>query len=100
MNLFDVGDRPYLGWHELFESCYAFLNRSAHPRFAKAREVLEEWFQDYPTHNQEKLSKDFRSSIDQQHLGAFFELYCYSLVALDSNAKMTNQKKSMNYRKN
>jgi hypothetical protein len=132
MNLFDVGDRSYRGWRDSFEPSYSFLNRSALPRFAKPCEVLEGWFQDYPTHNQEKLSKDFRSSIDQQHLGAFFELYCYSLlhhqgfdvsveqiidptkrnpidflvqqdskplfcmestVALDSNAKITNQKK-------
>jgi hypothetical protein len=80
MNLFDVGDRSYMGWREPFESSYAFLNRSARPRFAKPREVLEGWFQDYPAYNQEKLSKDFGSSIDQQHLGAFFELYCYSLL--------------------
>ncbi len=64
MNLFDTGDRSYLGWQEPFESSYAFLNRSARLPLAKAREVLEGWFQDYPTHNQEKLSKNFCSSRD------------------------------------
>jgi len=80
MKLFDDGVRTYEGLREPRESIYQFLNRSARPEYEATRNFLEKCFQDYPEPYKLNLSKEFRSKPDKQHLGAFFELYCYSLL--------------------
>src|SRR6266566_561000 len=80
MKLFDDSVRTYEGLREPRESIYQFLNRSARLEYEETRNLLERWFQDYPEPYKLNLSKEFRSKPDKQHLGAFFELYCYSLL--------------------
>ncbi len=80
MKLFDDSERTYEGLKEPRESIYQFLNRSALPEYEETRNLLESWFQDYPAPYELNLSKEFRSKPDKQHLGAFFELYCYTLL--------------------
>ena len=80
MKLFDDSVRTYEGFREQRESIYQFLNRSAKPEYEETRNLLERWFQDYPEPYKVNLSKEFCSKPDKQHLGAFFELYCYSLL--------------------
>lgn len=80
MNLFDVCERTYTGYKLPNESSYAFLNRSALLKFDRTRELLENWFQGFPASHQVELGTGFRSDRDTQHLGAFFELYCYTLL--------------------
>src|SRR5260370_39830532 len=80
MKLFDDNVRSYDGLREPRESIYQFLNRSARPEYEETRHLLEKWFQDYPEPYKLNLSKEFCSKPDKQHLGAFFELYCYSLL--------------------
>jgi hypothetical protein len=80
MQLFDDIVRTYEGFKESRESIYQFLNRSARPEYEATRDLLEKWFRDYPEPYKINLSKEFRSKPDKQHLGAFFELYCYSLL--------------------
>jgi len=80
MKLFDDSVRTYEGLMEPRESIYQFLNRSARLEYEETRNLLERWFQDYPEPYKLNLSKEFRSKPDKQHLGAFFELYCYSLL--------------------
>jgi hypothetical protein len=80
MNLFDMCERSYTGYKLPNESSCAFLNRSALLKFERTRDLLENWFLEYPPAQQVKLGTDFRSDRDTQHLGAFFELYCYTLL--------------------
>jgi hypothetical protein len=62
---------------------YTLLERSPLTRHEEARNLLEQWFQDYVSHtnneNAKKLCADFQSKKDRQHQAAFFELYCYTL---------------------
>lgn len=78
MNLFDNSIRTYEGIRESRESIYHFLNRSARPEYEETRNLLEKWFQDYPEPYNLELSKRIYSKLDEDHLGAFFELYCYA----------------------
>lgn len=80
MKLFDTCERSYLGYKADGESHYAYLNRTARPEFAAARDLLEEWFAAYPESNQATFMSNFTSDTYGTHLGAFFELYCYSLL--------------------
>lgn len=79
MKLFDDSVRTYEGFKEQRESIYQFLNRSVKPEYEESRNLLERWFQDYPEPYKVNLNREFRSKPDKQHLGAFFELYCFSL---------------------
>ncbi len=80
MKLFDDSVRTYEGPSEPRESIYQFLNRSARPEYEETRNLLEKWFQDYPEPYNLELSKRIYSKSDGDHLGAFFELYCYALL--------------------
>src|SRR5205085_9975534 len=85
MQLFNDGVRTYEGFREPQESIYQFLNRSARPEYEETRNLLEKWFQDYPEPYKLNLSKEFSSKPDQQLLGAFFELYCYTLLRIQGS---------------
>ena len=78
MKLFDDSVRAYEGLREPRESIYQFLNCSARPEYEETRNLLEKWFQDYPEPYNLDLSKRIYSKADEDHLGGFFELYCYA----------------------
>jgi hypothetical protein len=80
MNLFDNVNRDYTGFKNPQESSFAFLNRTALPKFERTRTILESWFQDYPAAFQREIGTALRSGRDSQHWGALFELYCYALL--------------------
>lgn len=80
MKLFNDGVRTYEGYREPQESIYAFLNRSARQEYAATRDLLERWFQDYPSAYHLDLCKRICSKLDRDHLGAFFELYGDALL--------------------
>lgn len=80
MLLFDDGERHYTEYKAPQESNFAFLNRSALPKFERTRTILESWFHDYPAAHQASLRANFRSDRDTQHWGAFLELYCCTLL--------------------
>ncbi len=79
MQLFDDFQRTYMGYQDPHESIYAFLKRSARPEYEQVRNVLESWFRDIPNDSHYALQRSFRSD-DQRHLGAFFEIYCHTLL--------------------
>jgi hypothetical protein len=80
MNLFDDFERTYTEYSAPQESNFAFLNRSAMPKFVRTRKLLERWFHEYPAAHQTALGTSFRSDRDSQHWGAFFEIYCHALL--------------------
>lgn len=61
------------------ESTYSYLNRAAGERWSRIRTLLEDWFAHYPDEHKEQLRKRFSTSDQGQHLGAWWELYTYSL---------------------
>jgi hypothetical protein len=61
------------------EPQWAYMNISARPGIAAAREKLEDWFAHYPSDKLD-LQQRFRSSIKHQHRSAFFELYVHELL--------------------
>src|SRR6266487_788028 len=89
MNLFSTDIRKDTSPRKPSESEYAFLDRSALPEHEQIRCLLEQWFQDYLsnsenqdycTDHQKSFCGAFQNKQDRQHQGAFFELYCYSLL--------------------
>jgi hypothetical protein len=61
------------------ESTYSYLNRAAGERWARVRTLLEDWFAQYRDEHKAELRKRFSMSDQGQHLGAWWELYVYSL---------------------
>lgn len=44
------------------------------------RILVEQWFESFPDDGKFELSRRFRSTNDEQHLSAFFELYCHAIL--------------------
>jgi hypothetical protein len=80
MPLFDDGTRTEMRVKLEMESSFDYLNKSARPAVEAFRERTEDWFQRFPRSGQIDLRARFRSPIEVQHQGAFFELYVHELV--------------------
>lgn len=85
-SLFDTLDRTDTGPAKHSESSFDYLNRTARSSFAHVRKILESWFDVYPVDGQKELRSRFRSGRQESHLGAFFELYCHTLLAAQGYA--------------
>ncbi len=60
-------------------STFQFLNRAAGQQWTQARELLESWYSDYPDPFKARLRNDFCSPNEGQHIGAWWELYTFTL---------------------
>lgn len=79
MRLFDDIERTITRPKNYNESRFEYLNRSARKDYSKIRDLLEGWFNHYPSAHQEDLQSRFRGD-DQEHIGAFYELYLHELL--------------------
>jgi hypothetical protein len=84
VTLFDDIERTLPGPATYSESTFEFLNRAAGERWSGIRELLEAWFGEYPDdtstdNSKSKLRKAFRKRDERQHIGAWWELYDYTL---------------------
>jgi hypothetical protein len=81
MKLFDDIERKDLEPSPRSEPYFSYWNRSARPIFAYMREQTEQWFCNYKADHkkQVELRDAFRSTKEETHLSAFFELYLYTL---------------------
>lgn len=62
-------------------SWYSSLTSSIKPEIITIRQLLETWFQEFPdVADKFDLVGRFQSDNDDQHLAAFFELYCFTLL--------------------
>jgi len=77
--LFDDYERNDYNPPLFSESTYTYLNRSADKRWSQTRDLLEGWFAEYPDEQKAKFRTDFSVSDQGQHLGAWWELYIYTL---------------------
>jgi hypothetical protein len=78
--LFDEISRPDTDVPDQHEAAFAYLNRSGRPEAARVRQLIENWLNDYPAPNRAALIARLRSPIDDQHVGAFFELFVHELL--------------------
>ncbi|HMA51787.1 MAG TPA: hypothetical protein VKP60_18640 [Magnetospirillaceae bacterium] len=62
------------------ESAVAYLDRSARPEADALRSLIEDWLELYPSEEAPDLAARLRSSRDDQHRSAFFELLLHRLV--------------------
>ncbi len=63
------------------EPQFAFIGRSARPRDARIRALLEAWFADYPANHRAELKRRFESGkTGQGYESAFYELSLHSLL--------------------
>lgn len=79
--LFDDIDRNHTGPALYAQPSFDYLNRSARLECQRIRDLLEQWFEDFPSEVQDDLRARFRSEDDRQHLSAFFELYLHELLS-------------------
>jgi len=79
--LFDEMDRDYTGPALYAEPMFDYLNRCARLECKRIRNLLEQWFKNFPSEFQDELRTRFRSKDDRQHLAAFFELYLHELLS-------------------
>src|SRR5437867_1608882 len=79
MTLFDDLERTEAGPGKYSQPHFDFLNRSARRVSGVVRNLLEEWFAQFPVNERADLRGRFRSPDDRQHLGAFVELYLHTV---------------------
>jgi hypothetical protein len=80
MKLFDNKQGNDLDCMCYMESNYSYLNRSARPELKKIRNLLEEWFKNYPDSVKTNLKSRFIDNNDSNHNSAFFELFLHELL--------------------
>jgi hypothetical protein len=72
--------RMYLDGAGYSEPIYPFLNRSSRKSVTRVRELIENWFAQFPIGEQTELLPRLNSSDDQELISAFFELYSHQLL--------------------
>lgn len=80
MRMFDDITRTELRPSRENEPTFEYCNISARRPIAAFRDIIEVWFQRYPTGEKAELRSRFRSRNDAQHHSAFFELYLHELL--------------------
>jgi len=79
--LFDEISRNYKGTRGHAEPLYEYLNHSARPSIERVRNLLEDWFSNFPSDSKNELRTRFRATDDIQHRSAFFEIYLHALLS-------------------
>ena len=81
--VFDAGergdDRP--GAHS--ESYFSTLNRRSGPHAARARELIDTWFDHFAVDQRSEVRARLKSGSDVNFRSAFFELYCHEIFRRD-----------------
>src|SRR5258706_4304229 len=62
------------------ERAFAYLNRSGRAEAERVRRLVDNWLDHYPAAHRDALVARFRSTIDDQHRSAFFELFLHELM--------------------
>lgn len=80
MTLFDQTARTRDTFKGFNEPTFAFLNDVVGPFWQRQRDLLEEWF--VTAGSDADVRSRFRSKREDQHLGAFWELYLHAMLKL------------------
>ena len=101
--LFDDILRPDMAPHNEHEAVFCYLNRSGRPEAACVRQLVENWLTRYPANHRGALIARLRSSIDDQHRSAFFELFVHEFLLVRGHQilaiepKLSHTKKSPDF---
>jgi hypothetical protein len=85
------------------ETAFGYLTRSGRTEADRVRFLVDTWFDHYPAAHRDALIARFRSSIDDQHKSAFFELFLHELVltrghkVLEIEPELTHTTKSPDF---
>lgn len=72
--LFDLIPPTDDGFKRTDESRFKYLNRSSREEVRAARVRIDRWFNEYPKEHRARLAAQLKSTDDDKHLGAFWEL--------------------------
>lgn len=101
--LFDDILRLDMAPHNEHEAAFCYLNRSGRPEAACVRQLVESWLARYPVNHHSPLIARLRSTIDDQHRSAFFELFVHELLLVRGHQilaiepKLSHTKKSPDF---
>jgi hypothetical protein len=70
-----IGDRP----KGYAEPSFDYYNASSRADVAALRRLLDSWYRAFPAEAAAELRQRFRSRIERQHQGAFYELCLHEL---------------------
>ena len=80
MRLFDEFERTDSSVATDEEDSFSFLNRVAQPYWQRVRDLLEQWFSEYPEEHAPDLRSRLRSGAADQHFAAWWELYLHHVL--------------------
>jgi hypothetical protein len=80
MPLFDDIPRPDTDVPSQHETAFAYLNRSGRQEAVRVRQLVDKWLTRYPARDRDALIARLRSTIDDQHRSAFFELLVHEML--------------------
>jgi len=80
MHLFSENLRSFTGPAAYAEPHFTYLDRSARAPFARVRELIESWLNDYPAFHRKSLVRRLRNTDNEHFDAAFFELYLHQLL--------------------
>src|SRR5579862_740559 len=103
MSIFDQFSRRSTEPFDQNEPAFAYLNRTGRSEATRVRKLIDKWLDNYPFNHRDALVSRFRSSIDNQHYSAFFELFLHELVVsqghvvVDIEPKLAHSSKSPDF---
>jgi len=80
MTIFDSIPRDRSDPPHQHETAFAYLNRSGRAEADRVRQLVDAWLDRYPAGHRDGLVARLRSTIDDQHRSAFFELFTHELI--------------------
>lgn len=77
--IFDQIERTDTRYRRFNESSFDFYNVCARPKFVAIRELIEQWYAEFPDAGKADIRGRFRSGNETNFRSAFFEVYLYQL---------------------
>ncbi|HMC32646.1 MAG TPA: hypothetical protein VKL99_17540 [Candidatus Angelobacter sp.] len=77
--IFDEIERTNTRYRRSTESSFDFYNVSARPKFVAIRELIEQWYAEFPDAGKADIRGRLRSRKETDFRSAFFEVYLYRL---------------------
>jgi hypothetical protein len=78
-SLFDKCERTNFNFSDYLTPTFKFFNETAKDEFSRIRDILENWYLDFPRLNEAEFLGRFRSDDNQHLLGALLELFTHRL---------------------
>jgi hypothetical protein len=87
VTVFDINAQTDSGPKNLFQSVFAYLNRSAKRGSAASRALIDEWLFHFPESEQDEFCARIRSGDDIQFRTAFQELFLHVALLIRRASK-------------